>query len=151
MMRTALAFLIPIFGFLSSASAQEATPPAAPGQEAGPLPFDSPVSMRDMEAVCTGIGADARNDPRWATYPLRIELVGRAGEYLGEALVTVNKGGDAVIGARCGGPWLLLKLPPGAYEVKAEVEGRSMTARANVAATGQARVVLRFADLGQPQ
>jgi hypothetical protein len=52
------------------AQAQDTTAP--------PLPFDSPVSMRAMEAVCTGIGADARNDPRWPSYPLRIELVGRA-------------------------------------------------------------------------
>lgn len=135
-----LPVLIPVF-MLSSAYGQET---------AGPLPFDSPVTMRDMEAVCTGIGADARTDPRWPTYPLRIELVGRAGEYLGEALVTVSKGGEAVIGARCGGPWLLLKLPPGAYDVTAEVEGRSMMSRATVRATGQARVVLRFPDLGQP-
>jgi len=127
-----------------TAQAQETAAPPPP------LPFDSPVTMRDMEAVCTGIGADARTDPRWPTYPLRIELVGRAGEYLGEALVTVSKGGEAVIGARCGGPWLLLKLPPGAYDVTAEVEGRTMKSRATVGATGQARVVLRFPDLGQP-
>ena len=140
-MRAVLAGLFPAFLILPSAYAQETAPP---------LPFDSPVSMRDMEAVCTGIGADARNDPRWAAYPLRVELVGRAGEYLGEALVTVSKGSEAVIGVRCGGPWLLLKIPPGAYDVKAEVEGRSMNSRANVAATGQARVVLRFPELGQP-
>ncbi len=124
---------------------------AAQAQETAPvLPFDSPISMREMEAVCTGIGADARNDPRWPAYPLRIELVGRAGEYLGEASVSVSKGGESVISVRCNGPWLLLKLPPGAYNVTAEVEGRTMNSRANVAATGQARVVLRFPDLGQP-
>jgi hypothetical protein len=133
--------LIPALYFLSSAAAQETAPP---------LPFDSPVSMRDMEAVCTGIGADARNDPRWAAYPLRVELVGRAGEYLGEALVTLSKGSEAIIGVRCGGPWLLLKVPPGSYDVKAEVEGRSMNSRATVGTTGQARVVLRFPELGQP-
>jgi len=140
-MRAVLAGLFPAFLILSSAYAQDTAPP---------LPFDSPVSMRDMEAVCTGIGADARNDPRWAAYPLRVELVGRAGEYLGEALVTVSKGSEAVIGVRCGGPWLLLKIPPGAYDVKAEVEGRAMNSRANVGTTGQARVVLRFPELGQP-
>ncbi len=124
---------------------------AAQAQETAPvLPFDSPISMREMEAVCTGIGADARNDPRWPAYPLRIELVGRAGEYLGEASVSVSKGGESVISVRCNGPWLLLKLPPGAYNVTAEVEGRTMNSRANVAAAGQARVVLRFPDLGQP-
>ena len=81
--------------------------------KAPPLPFDSPVSMRTMEAVCTGIGADSRNDPRWPTYPLRIELVGRAGEYLGQAEVTVSQNDEAIIGVQCGGPWLLVGLPPG--------------------------------------
>jgi hypothetical protein len=45
---------------------------------------------------------------------------------------------------------VLLKLPPGAYNVTAEVEGKTMTSRANVAAAGQALVVLRFPNLDQP-
>ena len=105
--RTAVLFILACTG----AQAQDTTAP--------PLPFDSPVSMRAMEAVCTGIGADARNDPRWPSYPLRIELVGRAGEYLGQASVTLTQNGEAIISVRCGGPWLLLRLPPGAYDVSA--------------------------------
>jgi hypothetical protein len=120
--------------------------PAAP-----PLPFDSPVSMRAMEAVCTGIGADARSDPRWPTYPLRIDLVGRAGEYLGQAEVTLSQNDEAIIGVRCGGPWLLLRLPPGAYDVTAVVENVSKMGRVTVPATGQGRLVLRFPELGQEQ
>jgi hypothetical protein len=118
---------------------------------ASPLPFDSPVSMRAMEAVCTGIGADARNDPRWPSYPLKIELVGRAGEYLGQAEVTLTRNNEAVIGVRCGGPWLLLRLPPGAYDVSAQVENVTKTGRVTVPMTGQGRLVLRFPELGQEQ
>ncbi len=116
-----------------------------------PLPFDSPVSMRAMEAVCTGIGGDSRNDPRWPSYPLRIELVGRAGEFLGQAEVTLTQNNEAVIGVRCGGPWLLLRLPPGAYEVSAQVENVTKTGRVTVPMTGQGRLVLRFPELGQEQ
>ena len=140
-MRAALA--VPIFMFAAaSVSAQETAPP---------LPFDSPVSMRAMEAVCTGIGADARNDPRWAAYPLRIEIVGRAGEYLGQATVDLMQNGEAILSARCGGPWLLLRVPPGTYDVTAAVENISKTARATVPMTGQGRVVIRFAELGAEQ
>ena len=128
---------------LMDAQAQDTSAP--------PLPFDSPVSMRAMEAVCTGIGADARNDPRWPTYPLRIELVGRAGEYLGQASVTLSQNDEAIISVRCGGPWLLIRLPPGAYDVTAEVESVSKTGRVTVPATGQGRLVLRFPELGQEQ
>jgi hypothetical protein len=102
-----------------------------------------------MEAVCTGIGADARNDPRWATYPLRIELVGRGGEYLGQAEVTLSQNDEAVIGVRCGGPWLLVRLPPGMYVVTATVENVSKTGRVTVPATGQGRLILRFPEFGQ--
>jgi hypothetical protein len=118
---------------------------------APPLPFDAPVSMRAMEAVCTGIGADARNDPRWPTYPLRIELVGRAGEYLGQATVSLTQNGEAILSARCGGPWLLLRVPTGAYDVSAQVENVTKTGRVTVPATGQGRLVLRFPELGQEQ
>jgi hypothetical protein len=104
-----------------------------------------------MEAVCTGIGADARNDPRWAAYPLRIELVGRAGVFLGQAEVTLSQNDEAIIGVQCGGPWLLLRLPPGAYNVTAVVQNVSKTGRVRVPATGQARLVIRFPELGQEQ
>lgn len=127
----------------AEAAAQETAAPS--------LPFDAPVSMRAMEAVCTGIGADARNDPRWPTYPLRIELVGRAGEYLGEAQVSLNQGAEAIMSVRCGGPWLLVRLPPGNYDVTAVVENVSKTGRVTVPATGQGRLVLRFPELGQEQ
>jgi hypothetical protein len=120
-------------------------------QSAPPLPFDSPVSMRAMEAVCTGIGADARNDPRWAAYPLKIEIVGRAGEYLGQATVSLSQNDEAIISVQCGGPWLLLRLPPGPYDVTVMVENVSKTGRATVPATGQGRFVLRFPELGQEQ
>ncbi len=104
-----------------------------------------------MEAVCTGIGADARNDPRWPTYPLRIELVGRAGEYLGAAEVSLSQNAEAIISVRCSGPWLLLRLPPGNYDVTASVENISKTSRVTVPMTGQGRLVLRFPELGQEQ
>jgi hypothetical protein len=140
-MRSILATTVLIFA-VAGAHAQETAPP---------LPFDSPVSMRAMEAVCTGIGADARNDPRWPTYPLRIELVGRAGEYLGEAQVSLNRGDEAIMSVRCGGPWLLVRLPPGMYDVTAVVENVTKMARATVPPTGQGRLVIRFPELGQEQ
>lgn len=142
-MKRFLAAALSTFAF-ADAQAQDIT-------KAPPLPFDSPVSMRAMEAVCTGIGADARNDPRWATYPLRIELVGRAGEFLGQAEVTVSQNDEAIIGAQCGGPWLLLRLPPGTYNVTAVVQNVSKTGRVAVPATGQGRLVIRFPELGQEQ
>jgi hypothetical protein len=112
------------------------------------LPFDTPQTMRAMEAVCTGVGTDARNDPRWAAYPLKIEIAGDQGQFLGEAEVSVNKGEDAIVSVRCGGPWVLFRLDPGAYSVSATVGGATVSSRVNVSGKTQARVVLRFRGQG---
>jgi hypothetical protein len=65
--------------------------------------------------------------------------------------VTVTQNNEAIISARCGGPWLLLKIPPGSYDVTVLVENVSKTGKATVPMTGQARVVIRFPELGQEQ
>jgi len=113
------------------------------------FPMDTPMRMRAIEAVCTGVSEDSRNDPRWTNYRLRVEVVGAKGEYLGATRVTISKDGEALASVDCGGPWVLFTLPAGAYSVTAEFAGASRTARVNVAATGQARLILRFADSGK--
>ena len=117
-------------------------------ETAPPLPFDSPQTMRAMEAVCTGAGTDAREDPRWGAYPLKIEVAGIQGQYLGEVLITVTKGEDAIVSVRCGGPWVLFRLEPGAYGVTAEVGGATKSAKVTVGGKNQARVVIRFPEQG---
>jgi hypothetical protein len=91
---------------------------------------------------------DAREDPRWAAYPLKIELAGRDGQFLGDAQVSLIKGDEAVVSVHCAGPWVLFKLAPGAYGVTAEIGGVSKTAKVAVSGKGQARVVLRFPEEG---
>ena len=108
------------------------------------FPMDVPMRMRAIEAVCTGVGEDARNDPRWKNYPLRVEVVGGKGEYLSEAQVMVSKNDEALASVSCAGPWVLFALPPGAYSVSAEFAGTTKMSNVNVAAIGQARVVLCF-------
>jgi hypothetical protein len=112
------------------------------------LPFDTPQTMRNFEAVCTGIGSNARNDPRWAAYPLKVEIAGKEGQLLGAAQVTLMKGDESLVTVGCGGPWVLFKVDPGAYQVKADVQGTTVTNRVNVSGQGQARVIMRFPDIG---
>lgn len=130
---------VPIVWVMAAAQAQETKTP--------PFPMDKPLSMRAIEAVCTGITSDTRTDPRWGAYPLRIEVVGDRGEYLGDAQVTLSKGDEALAAVNCGGPWVLFKVMPGAYSVSAEIGSTTKTARVNVGGSGQARVVLRFTDV----
>lgn len=136
-------YFIPLLAVIPLLETAQAQMPEVPV-----LPLDTPQTMRNMEAVCTGIGSDSREDPRWASYPLRVEVVGDKGQFLGEAEVSVNKGKEAIIRVRCGGPWVLFRLDPGAYSITATVEGVTVTSRINVGGKTQARTALRFAGQG---
>lgn len=113
-----------------------------------PLTLDRPAMVRDIEVVCTGIGREVREDPRWGVYPLRVEIAGNQGQFLGDVRVTIKRGEEALLSVVCGGPWLLARLPQGAYRVTAEIEGRVVNANANAPANGQGRVIIRFPELG---
>jgi hypothetical protein len=142
-MRAAAAATI-LFTLIPGATVLAQDKPAPPPA----LPFDQPVSMRAIEAACTGVGADSRNDPRWKDFPLKIELVGKDGQFLGDTVVTLTKDDEEIASVSCGGPWVLFRLMPGAYSVTAETEGVKQTNKVTVRDKGQTRVVMSFPKLG---
>ena len=120
----------------------------AEAQPANAMPFDIPVTIDGVEIVCTGVGLEARGEPRWAAYPLKVEFAGKGGQYLGNVHIAVSKDGKGVVEADCGGPWMLFKLPAGRYQAQATIEGQTSSSAAYVPATGQGRIILRFPQLG---
>jgi hypothetical protein len=112
---------------------------------AGPLPMDVPVTLGNVEAVCTGIG-DARDDPRWKAYPIRVEFSDGQAHYVAGAHVALS-GADGALLAEldCSGSWVLLRMPRGLYTVAARVGTATATAKFDLPMTGQKRVVLGFA------
>jgi hypothetical protein len=120
----------------------------AQAQAENGLPLDTPQQVKGIETVCTGVGLEAREDPRWVAYSLKIEIAGKGGQYLGDVHVTVAKGSADGLSLDCGGPWLLFKLSAGRYQITATTEGISATSAAYVPATGQGRIILRFPELG---
>jgi hypothetical protein len=125
-----------------------AFPAGAFGQELGPLAPDRPVRSAETDVVCTGVGIDARENSAWAAYPLKVEVVGRGGQYLGDVRVALSQRNKAVISLTCGGPWILFRLPTGRYQVEAKTENQTVSSSAFVPATGQGRIILRFPELG---
>lgn len=81
---------------------------------------DQPMTISGVETVCTGVGLEARSDPQWNAYPLRLEFVGKYGQMLGDTKVTVTGQGKTV-DVHCNGPWVLMKLPAGSYHLSADV------------------------------
>ena len=124
----------------------------APAQEAAQeLAMDTPTQIGGIEAVCTGVSLDAREDPRWAAYGLKVEIAGAGGRYLAEETIAIRQGGKTLLTAGCKGPWMMFRLPPGRYEVEARLGEQSATSAAFVPASGQGRIILRFADApGEP-
>jgi hypothetical protein len=111
---------------------------------APPMPLDQPVTFAGIEVACTGASLDAREDPRWSSFPLKVELAGEGGRYLGGADLAVFRGKDQLVSLNCGGPWLLLRLAPGRYRVEARIAEQLVASTVLVPVTGQSRVVLRF-------
>jgi hypothetical protein len=82
------------------------------------------------------------------SYPLAIELVrNNAGkqEYTADAQVRVfDRAGQPVFEAKADGPFMLVRLPPGAYRVRATLDGQTLERAVTVGATGSAQAVLAF-------
>ncbi len=81
---------------------------------------DTPMDVNGVETVCTGVGLEARSDPKWKAYPLHVEFVGKGGQMLGDAKVSIT-GGGKTFDITCKGPWLLMKLPAGSYHLAADL------------------------------
>ena len=134
--RNTAAALAALLG-VSAASAQER------------LPLDEPTDQGGgIQVVCTGIGSESRSDPRWTEYPLKVEVAGADGQFLGNVTVAFEREGQTLIRIGCGGPWVLARLSPGAYTVSASFEGRTVSEAVNVPPDGRGRVILRFPDAG---
>lgn len=86
-----------------------------------------------------------------AAYGLKVEIAGAGGRYLAEEILAIRQGGKTLLTVDCKGPWMLFRLPPGRYEVEARFGEQSATSAAFVPASGQGRIILRFADApGEP-
>lgn len=122
---------------------------ASPALAQTSVPMDQPLTIGGVDTVCTGIGADAQHDPRWAAYPIRIEFSNGAAQYLSGAHVELSTAeGKHLASVDCDGPWVLFKLAPGRYKVTATLIGEASAGTSSATfsppASGQKRVELGF-------
>ncbi|MDN0076252.1 T9SS type A sorting domain-containing protein [Crenobacter sp. SG2303] len=113
------------------------------------LMLASPVFAADLPSVqqsgrieylTGGIGSDESNAMKAEArhYPLAIEMAkGREGHYVADVDVAIsNVKGKQVFEANSTGPFMLVKLPPGNYIVKATLDGVTKQQKVNVGAQG---------------
>jgi len=107
-------------------------------------PDGQPTDINGVQSVCTGVTTDTRMNPAWKDYSLRLEFAGHGGQYLGDETVNVTGNGQN-LSVHCGGPWVLMMLPPGTYRVAANVaDAGEKTVTVHV----PGKVVVRFPDAG---
>jgi hypothetical protein len=124
----------------------------ARADDANTLPADQPTEVNGIEIACSGVGDEARVDPRWPAFAVKIEFANNAAEYLSDIDVSVaDANGEALFHVHCETPWLLAKLPAGKYTVSGTYEGITKTAKLTAPATGQARIVVRFPEVAGGQ
>lgn len=113
------------------------------------LAVDAETEVGGVPVACTGIG-QTRLDPKWQAYGVRVEFSNALNEYLvGGAVSVRDRTGRTVLDVTCDAPWVLIKLPPGAYVVEGRILGsqaKPRTAPFSPPATGQMRLVLQFPD-----
>lgn len=111
------------------------------------LDLDTPTRINGIEAVCTGVGQEARANPAWGGYSLKVEIAGSGGIYLGDESIRVRHDGSDLVSLSCIGPWILLQLVPGHYEIIADIDGKTASSPAFVTAGIQGHIILRFPDM----
>jgi hypothetical protein len=119
---------------------------AALSQEA--LDHNVPQTIDGVEVMCDGSSLNDRKDGDSRGYTLRLEVVGKGGQYLGGETVSV-KGNEYDVSVTCKGPWVVMKLPAGTYQVAADVPDagqKEMTVR--VPGSGQQVVMINFPNAG---
>ena len=129
---------------------------AAPALASGHIPMDRPVGINGITTVCTGIGEDAQNDPRWKAYPVRVEFSNGGMQYLsGAHVVLKGTNGEPLVTVDCSGAWVLFQLPAGKYTVSATLlyypDQPAASASFSPPESGQKRVVLAFKGVNANQ
>lgn len=109
---------------------------------------DTPATINGVETVCTGVGS-AKDDPRWAAYPVKIVIANTSGQNLAAMQIALTKGGKPVVQTVCDAPWILFKLPRGHYAASATMVGNpAMSHSADFTTSGsgaQQEITITFA------
>jgi hypothetical protein len=90
-----------------------------------------------------GVGSrDAMLEKFKDDYNLKLEFAVTDGNYLGDIQVTINTpDGGTVVSALSKGPWFMVSLPPGTYDVQASGYERTFTRSVTVPASGLETVI----------
>jgi hypothetical protein len=111
------------------------------------LHSDAAKSGGGASAVSGGVSVNARDNLRSQTPPHNIKMVFslNTGNYVSDVQVKVtDKSGKVVLDELSNGPWLYAKLPAGSYTATATYNGKPVTQKFTVAASGARTAQFRW-------
>jgi hypothetical protein len=88
------------------------------------VPLDAEVTLNGVGFACTGVG-QTRHDPKWLTWPLRVEFSNQRRDLLTDGAVAVVDGaGHDLAAVTCEAPWILVRPSPAARSVAGWLPGQ---------------------------
>ena len=105
-----------------------------------------PVMPGGIPVLSGGVGADsaAEMKAREAQFNLKLVLTLMEGDYVSGAGVRITSGGKEVARHRAEGPFVLVRLPAGAYGVAVDYGGQTQTRNVQVRADRLTTEYVRF-------
>ncbi len=103
-----------------------------------------------QEPICSGVGAEARAEAETADYTLKLVYAQQNGDFVADVHTEItDANGEVVVDVICGGPWVLVDLPGGSYDVSATFQGETETMTVAVAGDTKQEQVIAFAGAVQ--
>ncbi|HUF87079.1 MAG TPA: hypothetical protein VMM59_06830 [Thermohalobaculum sp.] len=98
----------------------------------------------DVTHQCSGIGMEERAEAENVPHTLRLVYAQPNGNYLGSIETRIAGPQGELVNVRCPGPWVLVDLPDGTYQVTASFKGETKSRRVTIAGGRQQRQVFVF-------
>ena len=104
-----------------------------------------PVAAQPTSSVpftCVGASADQRENAASVQHTLKLVFAEPSGHFLADVATRVSDAnGNVLLHIVCGGPWLLLDLSPGQYQIEASFEGESQTVPVTVGQSAREQLI----------
>ncbi len=104
----------------------------------------APPAGAQVAHECAGIGVQGREAAETVPHTLRLVYAEPDGDYLGYVDTRITGPGGELVTVTCPGPWVLVNLPDGSYEVTASIRGETKSRRVTIAGGRQQEQVLTF-------
>lgn len=98
----------------------------------------------EVKAQCSGIGEEERVAAENIPHTLRLVYARPDGHYLGGIETRISGPSGDLVNLRCPGPWVLVNLPDGTYQVSAEFKGQTKSAQVTISGGARRQQVIVF-------